>query len=95
LSKVSDMVEEHFSPRGPIVILYKDVNEESGKVTEIYMIKSITRKNHSYNVVFENGKWYCDCPAFKFRKGVDKEGHCKHCLLVIFLLDQKVVINEI
>ncbi len=95
MSKVSEMVEEHFGPRGPIVILYKDKNEDTGHETKIYMIKSISRKNQSYNVVKDNLRWICDCPAFKYRKGVDKEGHCKHCLLVIFLLEKNVVINEI
>ena len=95
MSRVSDLVEEHLGPRGPIVLLYKDTSTESGKETLIYMVKSVSRSNQSYNVVQENGKWFCDCPSFKYRKSVDKDGHCKHCLLVIFLINQNVVISEI
>ena len=95
MSKVSELVAEHLGPRGPIVLLYLDKNEHGGEDKKIYMIKSISRKNQSYNVVKENEIWYCDCPAFKYRKGVDKDGNCKHCLLVSFLLSKDVVINEI
>jgi len=95
MSKVSELVAEHLGPRGPIVLLYKDKNENTGQEKLIYMLKSITRKNQSYNVIEENSKWFCDCPSFKYRSGVDKEGNCKHILLVTFLLNEDVVINEI
>ena len=95
MSKLTDLVRQHVGPKGPIVLLYKDKNEETGVTQEIYMIKSISRVNQSYNIVEDNGKWVCDCPSFKYRSGVDKDGHCKHCLLVSFLLSNHVNIEEI
>jgi hypothetical protein len=88
MSKVSELVEYHLKTE-PIV--YKYV--EGPNV--IYMIKSISGPNKSYNVVFENNQWSCDCQSFKFKCGVTKEGHCKHISLVTFLIQEKIKIKEI
>lgn len=95
MPNIVPMVKEHMGPKGPIVVAYKDVSEKTGEEQIIYMIKSISRPNQSYNVVKEAGKWFCDCPSFKYRSGVDKEGHCKHIVLVTFLLNENVEIPEI
>jgi len=94
MSGLEALVEYHLK-KEPIVYKYVSENRDIGTVTEIYMIKSITQKFKSYNVVCENENWICDCPSYKFKTGVDSKGHCKHIKLVIFLIDEKVEIKVI
>ena len=88
-NKLTAMVKEHLGDKGPIVVKFVDGD------SVIYMCKSVSRPNQAYNVVKENDKWYCDCPAFKYRKGIDKNNHCKHIALIVFLIKEKVSIEEI
>lgn len=88
------MVEYHLKVK-PIVYKYVGKDEKTGETFEFYMIQSIKQENQSYTVVYENDKWVCDCPSFKFQTGTDVHGHCKHIRLVRFLLDKKVEIKVI
>lgn len=31
-----------------------------------------------YDVTSQNGVFFCTCPSFKFQRGLDVDGHCKH-----------------
>lgn len=31
-----------------------------------------------YDVTRQNGEYKCTCPSFKFQRGLDIDGHCKH-----------------
>lgn len=31
-----------------------------------------------YDVTQQNGEYKCTCPSFKFQRGLDLDGHCKH-----------------
>ncbi len=86
---IKDMVEYHLK-KEPIVYIYN----EKDKVP-LYIVKSILRKNQSYNCVKENDVWYCDCHSFKYRSGVDPKGHCKHIRLILFLIENNVEIKEV
>ena len=94
VSSIQDMVRYHLKVE-PIVYKYISKHEESGIITEIYMVRSIKRDNQSYNVVNELHQWICDCPSFKYRSGIDSQGHCKHIRFVKFLLDEGVEIQVI
>lgn len=89
MNKVAEMIRIHMSGEK---LVYKYI-DDNGKV--IYMLKSIKGVNQSYNVIFENDRWFCDCPAFKFKSGCDKDGYCKHIQFVRFLLDNDVEIEVV
>lgn len=94
LAGIDVLVSYHLN-KEPIVFKYISKSEETGDTIEIYMIKSITQDNQSYNVVQEGEKWICDCPSYKYRSGVNEQGHCKHIRFVTFLLNEKVEIAVI
>lgn len=31
-----------------------------------------------YDVTLQNGEYKCTCPSFRFQRGLDSEGNCKH-----------------
>lgn len=94
MSSFSKLVEHHLTKEK---IVFKEItkSETSGKEQVHYQVKSITQKNQSYVVVYENDVWYCDCPSFKYKTGTDVNGNCKHIQLIIFLNANKVVIEII
>lgn len=94
VTPIDKMVEYHLKVM-PIVYKYIQKEKNTGKEIIIYMIKSISRENHSYNVVNEDGQWICDCPSYKYKSGTDSDGHCKHIRLIIFMLDNNVEIPVI
>lgn len=93
MSRVSDLVSEHVK-RGPICYKHVHVNEVTKKEEIIYMIKSVSRPNQVYNIIYEGGQWYCDCPSFKYKSGTNTQGHCKHIQFVVFMIQKNVEIPE-
>ncbi len=94
MSRVSDLVEYHLT-KEKIVYKFIEKSEVTGKDEIMYQVKSIKEENQSYVVVCKNDIWYCDCPSFKYKTGTDANGNCKHIMLIIFLNDNKVEIEEI
>ena len=90
MSRVSDLVEYHLKKES---IVY----EEKTDYGVLYYVKSIKRKNQVYVVEFNKNKseWYCDCPSFKYRTGVSKEGYCKHVLFIRFLNDNSYEVKKV
>lgn len=93
--KVADMIKYHFTKEK---IIYK--LEESDKEI-LYMIKSILRKNQTYNIVFDKtvdpdkfNQWSCDCPANKFKRRFKKE-NCKHVDFIKVLNKENIEIETI
>lgn len=93
MSKLEELVNHHLKV-SKIVFKFTDISETTGKESIMYMIKSITRENHAYNVIFEAAYWSCNCPSYKYKKGTDDKGHCKHIEFVTFLLNNDVAIEE-
>ena len=75
---------------GPeIVFIFREEGQR-----DIYMVQSMLRENQSYNCQQnEEKEWYCDCHSFKYRSGVNKEGHCKHIRLILFLIENNIKIK--
>lgn len=94
ISSIVGMVKYHLEVE-PIVFKYMSKDEKTGEITEIYMVKSITRPNASYNVVLDGDNWICDCKSFTFKSGLDSQGHCRHIRFVTFLLAEHVEIKVI
>jgi len=88
--KVAQMIKYH-ATKEKIVYRLEDNKDET-----IYMLKSIMRDSQTYNVVNDkvSKTWVCDCPAFKFRKRLNKE-FCKHIEFIKMLLAEEVTIDSI
>ena len=85
------MVEYHFKV-SPIVYEYAAEQANLTEGQRMFIIKSIKRDNESYNVLYDNSKWSCDCKSYKYKSGVTEEGYCKHIRLLVFFLKEGVVI---
>lgn len=54
------------------------------KVIATLKMKSFTNPKKKYELKkFENGTWYCSCPAFRFQKKSPGLRVCKHLILVL------------
>ena len=88
--KVAEMITYHLKKEK---IVYK---LEENETEIIYMLKSIKRDSQTYNVVYNKQyeSWICDCPAFKFRRRLQKE-FCKHIEFIKVLLSEGIIIDSI
>ena len=84
-SKISEIVEHHLT-KEKVIFRIKDEKE-------MFVIKSLMRKNESYFVIKENDKWDCDCKSFKFKTGTDANGNCKHILVIQILMQEGIEIE--